>query len=135
MIVIFFVDLNTHFIYDVTLWALFITASVWTVLNQVWLTHLIWAAGAGLFFYILAFLGEKIYRKQALGEGDIPLAAAIALLAGSQMTLISFYAAFILGGAAAVFLLLTGKAKRGSELPFAPFLISGWALAVLIHAL
>jgi prepilin signal peptidase PulO-like enzyme (type II secretory pathway) len=35
----------------------------------------------------------------------------------------------------AVFLLLTGKAKRGSELPFAPFLISGWALAVLIHAL
>jgi len=133
MIVIFFVDLNTHYIYDITLWALFLTIGMWAVLNQVWISNLMWAAGAGLFFYLLAFLGEKIYHKPALGEGDIPLAALIAFLAGSQLTLISFYSAFILGGVAALFLLLTGKAKRGTELPFAPFLISGWVPAVLIH--
>jgi len=135
MIVIFFVDLNTHYIYDITLWLLFGAALPWVIFNRPLILHLQSAALAALFFYLLAFLGEKIYRRQALGEGDIPLAALIAFLAGPSLALISFYSAFIIGGAVALFLLLTRKAKRGTELAFAPFLISGWVLAVIIHVI
>lgn len=135
MIVIFFVDLNTHYIYDITLWVALALALPWIFFNQIFFTHLLTGLIAAGFFFILAFLGEKIYHKQALGEGDIPLAGIIGLLAGPSLALISFYSAFILGGAVALYLLLSGKAKRGTELAFAPFLISGWVLTLLGHVI
>jgi leader peptidase (prepilin peptidase)/N-methyltransferase len=134
-IVIFFVDLNTHYIYDVTLWILGVAALVWVFFNGSFFAHLSTGILTGTFFYLLAFVGQRIYGKQALGEGDIPLAALIAFLAGPELALISFYCAFILGGLVAGFLLLAKKAKRGTELAFAPFLISGWALALLTHVI
>ncbi len=133
LIVIFFVDLNTQYIYDITLWFLFVLALGWVILNQVLIAHLMAAVVAGIFFYLLSLVGEKIYRKQALGEGDIPLAALLAFLAGPALALIGFYCAFILGGVVALGLLLAGKVKRGSELAFAPFLISGWVIALAAH--
>lgn len=74
--------------------------------------------------YLLAFLGERLMKKEALGGGDVKLGLFIGfVLTWDQGLLALFLAA--LGG----FLLgMIGK-RKGKELPFVPFLFAGVLIA------
>lgn len=70
-------------------------------------------------------------RGRGLGLGDVKLACCIGAAAGAWGGIEALGIAFVLGGAYAAVLLATGRARRGAELRFAPYLAAGTALIVL----
>lgn len=78
-------------------------------------------------FVVLAALA--ILGRGALGGGDVKMMAALALLLGTEGTLLALCVGFMLGGVAALVLLLLRKAGRKDFFAFGPFLIIGAVLA------
>ena len=70
-------------------------------------------------------LGKKIYKKDAVGEGDIFLMGGIGALCGWQGVLTAVVMASFFGSLYGVSLLLLKKADRMSHMPFGPFLALG----------
>ncbi|MCZ7572266.1 MAG: A24 family peptidase [Ardenticatenaceae bacterium] len=86
------------------------------------------AVGFGLFF-AMAILG-----RGALGAGDVKLAGLIGLMTGYPGVLAALFIGIVLGGSAALLLILSRRAGRKSYMPYAPYLSLG-ALVVLLQAL
>ena len=74
----------------------------------------------GVLFYCL-----YIAARGGLGGGDVKLAAGLGLWLGWEAAIVAVWTAFLLGGAAAAFLLLTGRKSRQDGIPFGPFLAVG----------
>lgn len=70
-------------------------------------------------------------RGRGIGLGDVKLACCIGAAAGALGGVEALGIAFVLGGAYAAFLLVTKRARRGTELRFAPYLAAGMAVIVL----
>jgi leader peptidase (prepilin peptidase) / N-methyltransferase len=83
-------------------------------------------------FLLLYGLGWLIYREEALGFGDVKLAALTGLLVGwpAAGTLLLLVA--LLGGSASVLRLGLGTATRRTFIPFGIFLAAGAVLTLLL---
>lgn len=81
---------------------------------------------AGTFAILAAF---AILGRGALGGGDVKMMTALALLLGLEGTLLALCIGFMLGGVAALALLVTRRAGRKDFFAFGPFLIIGTVLA------
>lgn len=88
--------------------------------------------GGALIILVIAMVGKLIFRKEAMGMGDVELMAMIGLFAGLlphiPMTLL--IAAFI-GSFFGIVLILIGKKRMSSEIPFGPFLSIGALISLL----
>jgi len=82
------------------------------------------SAASGLFLLAL----HVFTRGRGMGLGDVKLALFLGLVLGLSASVIWIFGSFILGGAVAMALLLTGKAHLGQRIPFGPFLISAFLL-------
>ena len=89
------------------------------------------AVGGGMFMFLLAFAGEKAFKKEALGGGDVKLIAATAALLGWRGIAGPLLLGSVCGGGVALVLLLAKKKKLGESLPFGPFLSLGAYAACL----
>lgn len=96
-------------------------------------SQLLRAALAGLSLYVFYFLIVLIYPR-GMGFGDVKLAGVLGAALGWfgwGHLLVGSFAAFLLGGVLSIGLLLTGKAKRGTGIPFGPWMILGAGVGVL----
>jgi prepilin signal peptidase PulO-like enzyme (type II secretory pathway) len=84
------------------------------------------AIGFGIFF-LIALVG-----RGKMGAGDVKLAGVIGLMIGSPQVLTALFVGILLGGAAALLLLVTRRAGRKSYIAYAPYLSLG-ALACLLQ--
>jgi len=86
------------------------------------------AAALYAFYFILCIIG-------GMGFGDVKLAgvlgAALAWL-GWQYLVIGAFLPFLIGGLFSIVLLATKKAGRKSGIPFGPWMILGWFVAVFV---
>ena len=73
-------------------------------------------------------------RGRGLGLGDVKLGTAIGAGFGPAAGLVALGTAFVLGGAFASWLLLTGRARRGDAIRFGPFLAAGTLTAACFPA-
>jgi leader peptidase (prepilin peptidase)/N-methyltransferase len=89
------------------------------------------AVGGGLVMLLLAWGGEKAFKKEALGGGDIKLIAACGAVLGWQGILGPLMIGSLSGALVACILLLLKKKKLGETLPFGPFLSLGAYLTCL----
>lgn len=81
------------------------------------------ASGAGLFLlmYLVSILGKKMFKKEALGGGDIKLAFLMGLTLNFQLGLIALiFASFL----ALPYALAQVYLNKKNELPYGPFLIA-----------
>jgi len=78
------------------------------------------------------FFGSQIVlsRGRWLGEGDFWFGLMMGLALGWPSVAVAVYAAYILGGAAALAGFLSGRLKLKSKLPFAPALAAGTMVAM-----
>jgi leader peptidase (prepilin peptidase)/N-methyltransferase len=81
------------------------------------------AGGGGMLCF--AWLGEKVFKKEALGGGDIKLLAAFGACLGWGGLLGSLVIGSFLGAFAGGALLLLKRKKLGDTLPYGPFLCMG----------
>lgn len=100
----------------------------------------LWQAFAGaaagfLFFYTLFSVGTRMFQTKALGFGDVKLAMLLGAMVGLDQIMPVLAYGMLMAGLAAIVLLLTRKAGRGSSLPYGAFLAAagiGFLLLPLI---
>jgi leader peptidase (prepilin peptidase)/N-methyltransferase len=73
----------------------------------------------------MAWAGRRIFRKEALGGGDVKLLAGLGALLGWSGVLTTWFLASVIGSAVFVALKLRRKVDWGGYLPFGPFLAAG----------
>ncbi len=87
-------------------------------------------AGGGCIL-LMGFIGRLIFRKEAIGFGDVKLFAAIGLLSGLKgvivILIISVFSSAIVFASG----LVLRKIKYGEEQPLGPFISSAAALYIL----
>jgi len=81
--------------------------------------------GGGLMMLIIAWVGEKAFKKEAMGGGDIKLVAATSAVLGWEGLIGPLMLGSLTGGLVALILLFSKKKKLGETLPFGPFLSLG----------
>jgi prepilin signal peptidase PulO-like enzyme (type II secretory pathway) len=87
--------------------------------------------GLFLLFYGLGFL---LYHQEALGFGDVKLAALVGVLAGWPGLLTALVVAAFAGAGGSVLLLGLGSATRKTYIPFGIFLALGAGAALITAA-
>jgi len=89
------------------------------------------AIGAGIII-LIAVVGSAVFRKEAMGGGDVKLMAMIGIYLGWwPHILITLIAASLFGSIVGVSLILVRRKKMGSAIPFGPFLALGALLSLL----
>jgi len=86
----------------------------------------------GFFFLFIPYLVTfAIYRKEAIGFGDVKLAGLIGLITGPRLVLVSLTLGAILGGVTGIILLLLKLKGRRDALPFGSFLAIAAMIALI----
>lgn len=86
-------------------------------------------SGIGMFLIMSAIklIGDKVFKKESMGGGDLKLMGVIGLAVGFTH---SFFVLFIASVLGLIFAIITTKKKNNGIIPFGPFLLFG-ALVVL----
>lgn len=80
------------------------------------------ATGGYGFFYLLGSIGQMALKKEAMGGGDIKLAAGLGMWLGWKVLIVSVFLASIVG--IVIYLILTNRLNEEKHVPF------GTALAI-----
>jgi prepilin signal peptidase PulO-like enzyme (type II secretory pathway) len=107
-------------------------AAAWVLGGLHWdalLTALVGMAASGGLVWLVRILGTAALGKEAMGFGDVTLMAMLGAFLGWQACLIVFFLAPLLGLVLGLVQLLL---RRGSEIPYGPFLCLA-ALATIIY--
>ena len=75
--------------------------------------------------FLLGYLGERAFKKEALGGGDIKLVSAAGAYLGWPGVIGPLLLGSFSGGLVAMLLLIAKRKKFGDTLPFGPFLSLG----------
>jgi len=82
----------------------------------------------GLIIYLMGVLGKAIFKKEAMGGGDVKLLAMIGAFLGWKLTLLVFFIAPFFGSVIGIIL----KIKEGREvIPYGPYLSLAAVIAIL----
>ena len=82
----------------------------------------------GGFLAVLRWVGGKIYKKEAMGIGDVKLAVVLGLMLSLKLAIVALYTSFISASIVGAYLIVS-KGKSKKILPFAPFLSFGAMMA------
>lgn len=133
LMVIFVYDLYYMIIPDEMIWpAIIITLLLYCIIaysSHAWqpLGNALLASIIGAGFIGLIVLAT---RGKGMGIGDIKLAGLIGLMVSYPGIILALFLAFIAGSLAGAYLILSGKRKLKSAIPFGPFLIIGLYLTI-----
>ena len=103
-------------------------------LENTWKASLCWSVGGlafGFFFlWGMGWLFSKLFKKDALGFGDVKLMGAVGAFFGPTAVLFVLIVSSIVGSVAGIGLILRGRAKLGgfTAVPYGPFI----AVATLV---
>jgi len=88
------------------------------------------AVGGGIIL-IIGLGGSVIFKKEAMGGGDVKLAAMIGAFLGWRYIIISLFLGFFLGALAGIFLIMSKIKSREDVVPFGPFIVLGSFITLL----
>ncbi len=136
LICVFFIDLENMIIPDRFQIILGVLAIIGIIIEFVikkdkgFISNIIGGIAGFAVFYLFAFFGEKIAKREALGGGDIKLAAVMGLFLGWQRLLLSLIIAS-LSACIVILIVKLKKDNKSGEYPFAPFLSTGFVISLL----
>jgi leader peptidase (prepilin peptidase)/N-methyltransferase len=134
LIIIFVYDLLHYIIPDKVIYPAILLVGSWYLLSVIFrfytrqeIINALYAGfGAGIFF-----LGIVLFsRGKGMGVGDVKLAFLMGLFLGFPKILVALFLSFFLGAILGTVLIILGKKGFKSEVPFAPFLVTGTFLAM-----
>jgi leader peptidase (prepilin peptidase)/N-methyltransferase len=79
----------------------------------------------GVFFYLVAVLGKAVFKKEAMGGGDIKMMAMVGGLLGWKGVILTTFMGSLFGSVIGISLILLKGREWGSRIPFGPYLASG----------
>jgi len=133
-IAIFFIDLEFQIIPNVfTIPGIIIgfSASITNYAFVDWRHSLLGIIIGGVLFFLVGYFGQLVFKKEALGFGDVKLAAMLGAFMGWKNVLLILVIGSFLGSIVGISLILmAGKKGRSSYVPFGPFLVAAAAIAM-----
>lgn len=134
LIVIFVFDLKHYLIPDTIIYPAILIAIIWHFVFWFFgyyplyeIRNAILSALGSSFFFLTIYL---ISQGKWLGFGDVNLAFLMGLFLGWPKILVALFFAFFIGALVGILLIILGKKKMKSEIPFAPFLVFATFLAL-----
>ena len=88
------------------------------------------AVGGGIIL-IIGLVGSVIFKKEAMGGGDVKLAAMVGAFLGWKYVILALFLGFFLGALAGIFLILSKIKSREDMIPFGPFIALGSLITIL----
>lgn len=82
----------------------------------------------GLMMFIMGVVGEVLFRKEAVGGGDVKLMAMVGAFLGWRLAILAFFIAPLAGVGVALFMKIKYKADA---VPYAPYLALGAMISLL----
>lgn len=134
LIVIFFIDLDHQIIPDViTLPVMVIGLAVSLVPGGIGiLPALIGLLVGGGSLYLIAILGDWLFKKESMGGGDIKMAAMLGAFLGWQKVLFIFMASAVIGLVVSLALMaVSARLRKTRMVPFGPFIAIAAMTAVI----
>jgi leader peptidase (prepilin peptidase)/N-methyltransferase len=133
LIIIAFIDLNEEIVPDV----ISLPGIVIGFIISFFVTYISFIdsalgilAGGGIIL-IIGLAGSVIFKKEAMGGGDVKLAAMIGAFLGWKYIIISLFLGFFLGALAGIILILSKIKSKEDMVPFGPFIVLGSFITIL----
>jgi leader peptidase (prepilin peptidase)/N-methyltransferase len=97
-----------------------------------WSGALIGALVGGGVFFLIMWLGKIVFKKEAMGFGDVKLAAMLGAFMGWKNLLLVLIMASFLGSLVGVALIIVSRKQeqRATSVPFGPFLVTATLIAI-----
>ncbi len=133
MLAIFFIDLEFQIIPDlITIPGMAVGLLVSLIPGGVdLLESIIGLLVGGGSLYLMAVLGDWLFKKESMGGGDIKMAAMLgAFLGWGKIIFIFIAAAVIAVVASGLIMMFSSRLRRTRVVPFGPFLASATVLAI-----
>lgn len=128
LVVIFVYDLRWYLILDrITLPAMIIALILNLYLGFSWQSLMVGLViGLGFFAFQFFISGGKW-----IGGGDLRMGALMGLMLGGKGVVVALFFSYIIGSVISVFLVIWGRKKFESQIPFGTFLAIGTVIALL----
>ena len=134
LLVIFFVDLDFQIIPDMLTYSGMVLGLLVALLPggvDIAAACIGLLVGGGA-LYLIAWLGDMLFKKESMGGGDIKLAAMLGAFLGWQKVLFIFLSSAVIGLAVSVVLMaFSAKLRQERVIPFGPFLALAAVIAML----
>ncbi len=134
LLVVFFIDLDFQIIPDViTLPGIALGLLVSFLPNGIGIVQsIIGVLVGGGSLYLIAMLGDWLFKKESMGGGDIKLTAMLGAFLGWQKVVFIFIGSAAIGLVVSVVILAFSKALREHRMiPFGPFLATAAVIAII----
>lgn len=136
LLVILRIDWQNHLIFQNTIVAGILIALGYASIASPEPHALLWATvaavGAAFLFLCLYFLALAIYKRRALGFGDVLLAALIGAMAG-QNAFLAIFIGMLLGAGGGLLLVALRVRTMRDYIPYGAYLCAGTIIALLIR--
>jgi prepilin signal peptidase PulO-like enzyme (type II secretory pathway) len=129
LVQIIFFDFEHRLILDRVIFPAMALALLVSLFGQPWWAGIASGVGAGLLFLALALAGSAILKAEALGFGDVKLAAFMGLLLGPLPTIQAVFYGVFMAGVVSIAMIVWQRSLKGT-LAYGPYLAAG-ALIVL----
>ena len=133
LIVIFFIDLDHQIIPDViTLPGILVGLAVSFLADGIGILNaFIGFLVGGVSLYLVALLGEYLFKKEAMGGGDIKMAAMLGAFLGWQKVLLIFMLSSVVGLVISIAIMtVSAKLRKERLIPFGPFIAIAAVVAI-----
>jgi leader peptidase (prepilin peptidase)/N-methyltransferase len=134
LIVIFLIDLEFQIIPDMITLPGMALGLAWSLTPEGIgiVNSLIGLAVGGGSLYLIALLGDWLFKKESMGGGDIKMAAMLGAFLGWEKVLFVFVASAVVGLVVSVVLMFfSPKIREQRVVPFGPFIAIAAVLAIL----
>jgi leader peptidase (prepilin peptidase) / N-methyltransferase len=86
----------------------------------------------GAVLYLVAELGDRLFKKESMGGGDIKMAAMLGAFLGWQKVVFIFFGSAVIGLVISIILMFFSQELRSKRvIPFGPFLAIAAVVAIL----
>ena len=138
LVSIAFIDLD-HLIIPDLLIILGLLPGVYTLVvggQAVFVQQFTGAVGLGAIFWAIRIGGERVFKKEAMGFGDVKFAAMAGWVLGWELGIVAMFLAFLIATLLFMVLLPLKIIDRKQQVPFGPFICMGIWLGLLYgHAI
>jgi leader peptidase (prepilin peptidase)/N-methyltransferase len=129
LVQVIFFDFEHRLILDRVMFPAMALALFASFFKDPWWAGIAAGLGAGLLFLLLALAGSAIFKAEALGFGDVKLAAFMGLLLGPLPTVQAVFYGVFMAGVVSVAIIVRHRSLKGT-IAYGPYLAGG-ALIVL----
>ncbi|MCM8818971.1 MAG: prepilin peptidase [Candidatus Omnitrophica bacterium] len=141
LIIVSFIDIDTFLISDVIVipgifLGLFFSFLFPKIHNMERLNSFLYSfigaiVGGGVLIF-LAIIGKLLFKKEAMGGGDVKLLAMIGAFLGWKPILLTLFFASVIGVLISLILIMMKKKKVDDYIPFGPYLAIGAIISIFL---